>query len=369
MSNTNEPGGAYGLTRSDLDREIGDGYSSIGVSTASETYLDIRTAVGGDSSTATNILDSPVGSVDATTAIHETHVALLYLLSNPAEFERAVSNPASGTTTLGQWNAEYGDNDSLITDVESIQAPPSMVGTTPLPYVIFADDAEVVLPQAHTASQLFGIETLMGMELEAAAGVPSLSQLFLRWLALMPGGDHLNLIDPPGLTVMRIAGGRYRVTAAHRVVWEWMNEFAEIKSEHDASNIHQLQVGDLVRMTIVDVFETDNQGKLLSYCPTFDNRSVQKTDRTAHAIRKQTASLKSLLKNSPFANAVAKEVSSLAQQMKQRVGNAVNNYNNQSGETSPQASASVGPYSPGKMNSVVGTSLYLGDDDLERHEV
>ena len=37
--------------------------------------------------------------------------------------------------------------------------------------------------------------------------------------ALMPGGDHSNLIEPPGLTVMRIAGGRYRVTAAHRVVW------------------------------------------------------------------------------------------------------------------------------------------------------
>ena len=33
-------------------------------------------------------------------------------------------------------------------------------------------------------------------------------------LALMPEGDHLNIIDPPGLTVMRIAGGRYRVTGA-----------------------------------------------------------------------------------------------------------------------------------------------------------
>jgi len=35
----------------------------------------------------------------------------------------------------------------------------------------------------------------------------------------MPNGDHSNIIDPPGLTVMKIAGGRYRVTAAHRVVW------------------------------------------------------------------------------------------------------------------------------------------------------
>ena len=32
--------------------------------------------------------------------------------------------------------------------------------------------------------------------------------------------------------------------------------------------------GDLVTMTIVDVFETDCDGKLLSYCPTFDNRAV-----------------------------------------------------------------------------------------------
>ena len=35
--------------------------------------------------------------------------------------------------------------------------------------------------------------------------------------------------------------------------------------------------GDLVTMTIVDVFETDVDGKLLSYCPTFDNRDVRKT--------------------------------------------------------------------------------------------
>jgi hypothetical protein len=33
-------------------------------------------------------------------------------------------------------------------------------------------------------------------------------------VALMPEGDHMNIIDPPGLTVMRIAGGRYRVTGA-----------------------------------------------------------------------------------------------------------------------------------------------------------
>ena len=52
----------------------------------------------------------------------------------------------------------------------------------PLPQQIFAQDAEVVLPQALTASQLFGIERVTGIELEAAAGIEGLSHLFLRWL-------------------------------------------------------------------------------------------------------------------------------------------------------------------------------------------
>lgn len=53
---------------------------------------------------------------------------------------------------------------------------------TPLAHQIFAPDAEVVLPQALTASQLFGIERVTGIELEAAAGIAGLSHLFLRWL-------------------------------------------------------------------------------------------------------------------------------------------------------------------------------------------
>jgi len=117
----------------------------------------------------------------------------------------------------------------------------------------------------------------------------------------MPGGDHLNIIDPPGLTVMKIAGGRYRVTAAHRVVWTWMNEFASMSfdesvpdrssPEHESS----LQVGDLVTLTVVDVFETDNQGKLLSYCPTFDNRDIRKTNQTAETLRKSSNKIFSIL--------------------------------------------------------------------------
>lgn len=118
----------------------------------------------------------------------------------------------------------------------------------------------------------------------------------------MPSGDHLNIIDPPGLTVMRIAGGRYRVTAAHRVVWTWMNELASMSFDggltEDGSCAEEetnLQIGDLVTLTIVDVFETDNQGKLLSYCPTFDNRAVRKTNQTAETIKKSSTKLFSIL--------------------------------------------------------------------------
>lgn len=161
-----------------------------------------------DSYVATSSVTAGLTSFhDATESVHEMHLALMYLLSNPEEFKKVASNPPAA---LSDWNNEYSDEAT---------ADGSVATATPLPYVVFADDAEVVLPQAHTASQLFGIEKTEGIELEAAAGVPALSQLFLRWLALMPGGDHLHIIDPPGLTVMRIAGGRYRVTAAHRVVW------------------------------------------------------------------------------------------------------------------------------------------------------
>ena len=44
-------------------------------------------------------------------------------------------------------------------------------------------------------------------------------------------------------------------------------------------------------MTIIDVFETDVNGKLLSYCPTFDNRAVHKTPEMAERIRKGASHL------------------------------------------------------------------------------
>jgi hypothetical protein len=116
---------------------------------------------------------------DATDIVHEMHLALLYLLSNPDEFKRSLNNTHPhhrGATTLDEWNADIEDED----DTESVMTAGGV--STALPYIVFADDAEVVLPQAHTASQLFGIEKIDGIELEAAAGIPALSQLFLRWL-------------------------------------------------------------------------------------------------------------------------------------------------------------------------------------------
>ena len=115
---------------------------------------------------------------DATEIVHEMYLALLYLLSNPDEFKKALAtHPPRGATTLDEWNAELDDDTH---EEESVMT--SGTATTPLPFIVFADDAEVVLPQAHTASQLFGIEKVEGIELEAAAGIPALSQLFLRWL-------------------------------------------------------------------------------------------------------------------------------------------------------------------------------------------
>mmetsp|Transcript_17050 Transcript_17050/g.39344 ORF Transcript_17050/g.39344 Transcript_17050/m.39344 type:complete len:410 (-) Transcript_17050:54-1283(-) len=287
--NSVEDDSTYGANSANLRDTASLDYSNIG----SDPFYH-HTDDGGASSVTGGEGNFVYRHQDATAIVHEMHLALLYLLSNPEEFKKALkAHPPSGATTLDEWNAEMEDEDE-----ESVMT--SGVSTA-LPFIVFADDAEVVLPQAHTASQLFGIEKVEGIELEAAAGIPALSQLFLRWLALMPGGDHLNIIDPPGLTVMKIAGGRYRVTAAHRVVWTWMNEFASMtfdESVQDGSSPESessLQVGDLVTLTVVDVFETDNQGKLLSYCPTFDNRDIRKTNQTAETLRKSSNKIFSML--------------------------------------------------------------------------
>jgi hypothetical protein len=182
----------------------------------------------------------------------------------------------------------------------------------------------------------------------------------------MPNGDHLNIIDPPGLTVMRIAGGRYRVTAAHRVIWTWNNEFAAIAEDGGVLNEDSpeqpaspsLQLGDLVSMTIVDVFETDNQGKLLSYCPTFDNRAVYKTSQASETIRKSSSKLftmfgrtqKAVAKSGVTQKATAQmkklglmqHAKNVAENVKYRVDEAVHSYSSPSKNKIPE-SGGTGP--------------------------
>lgn len=156
----------------------------------------------------------------------------------------------------------------------------------------------------------------------------------------MPGGDHLNMIDPPGLTVMRIAGGRYRVTAAHRVVWTWMNEFAALPEAYSHDEVGKLQVGDLVSMTIVDVFETDSQGKLLSYCPTFDNRAVHKTSPASETIRKSSSKFMILLakvQNSSAARGLMGRAKSVASNVRSRIEEAAANYHHTSPRRGPHS--------------------------------
>ncbi len=295
---------------------------------------------------------SAVGTAeDATSTIHKMHAKLLYLLSHPELFHEALS--WEDKQRLAEYEQQQlqekdkfeedstfeglSDTKNEVTQNETFEFNPNNgdvageggdsnkkeeehdASSPPLPFEIFASDAEVVLPQALTATQLFGVERDTGIELEAAAGIPGLSHLFLRWLALMPEGDHMNVINPPGLTVMRIAGGGYRVTAAHRVVWRWMNKFsfsnhgvsgdggdtsasAAAGGEASKKDDTDFDFGDLVTMTIIDVFETDMDGRLLSYCPTFDNRAVHKTREATERLRKGASQIKErmeVIANSP----------------------------------------------------------------------
>jgi hypothetical protein len=69
-----------------------------------------------------------------------------------------------------------------------------------------------------------------------------------------------------------------------------MNEFA-LLGDSSQQLEEPLTQGDLVTMTIVDVFETDNNGKLLSYCPTFDNRAIHKTNQASETLRRGSSKL------------------------------------------------------------------------------
>lgn len=147
------------------------------------------------------------GDFDATTTIYEMHRKLLHLMSNPHQFHDAVdwvekiergvdpSLPRAQDETRKEgleFEKEEGTHGIKTSDSTSVAASTAGSGDAkypaqaalipPLPVQIFAPDAEVVLPEAMTASQLFGIERVTGIELEAAAGIAGLSTLFLRWL-------------------------------------------------------------------------------------------------------------------------------------------------------------------------------------------
>ena len=90
------------------------------------------------------------------------------------------------------------------------------------------------------------------------------------------------------------------------------NKAGTLMSNYNSSsnnNDTDFDFGDLVTMTIVDVFETDNDGKLLSYCPTFDNRAVHKTMEVTERLRKGAGHLMErmdLVKRSPAGKSVNK---------------------------------------------------------------
>jgi hypothetical protein len=145
--------------------------------------------------------ESGDGEFDATATIYDIHRKLLSLMSNPQQFHDAIdwiakiekgidpSVPA-GASDAEKEGLEFEKEDG--THSVRTSHTPSSAGDLkypaqsslipPLPIQIFASDAEVVLPEAMTASQLFGIERVTGIELEAAAGIVGLSVLFLRWL-------------------------------------------------------------------------------------------------------------------------------------------------------------------------------------------
>lgn len=71
------------------------------------------------------------------------------------------------------------------------------------------------------------------------------------------------------------------------------NNTSEVQENDDDNEPDtDFDFGDLVTMTIIDVFETDADGRLLSYCPTFDNRAVHKTQEVAERLRKGASHFK-----------------------------------------------------------------------------
>ena len=183
-------------------------------------------------------------------------------------------------------------------------------------------------------------------------------------------------------------------------------------------------MGDLVGMTIVDVFECDHSGKLLSYCPTFDNRNIYKIDRTTYQIKKHTTKamkrvVQKVIQTSHIASAITQYTTNIATRVHQQVTHAVqqhypppsssplkfnvavdhqndrpvihnpavtsvDNEDDKGAEaeegqdddvvtmattTESQPTSSLSPHRTVSKITSESTSMYHGDDDNERHEV
>lgn len=121
-----------------------------------------------------------------------------------------------------------------------------------------------------------------------------------------------------------------------------MNKFSP-NSTGQSANDTDFDFGDLVTMTIIDVFETDVNGKLLSYCPTFDNRAVHKTPEMAERLRKGATQFKETMEvvaKSPVGKNVGR-IHKMSFRAAMVVGNAVKNKIQQQQEKN-QREASMG---------------------------
>lgn len=157
-----------------------------------------------------------------------------------------------------------------------------------------------------------------------------------------------------------------------------MNEFVPLTDGTAANHekVNRLQVGDLVTMTVVDVFETDSQGKLLSYCPTFDNRAIVKTHRTAETVRKSSSKLLTMLgqaRDSQLTKLVVAKTAQMAQRVKDTVDEAVNNYGSPKRQEGMDSDLHLAEESTAvtdlRRQRSATHSSYLADDDTELHEV
>ena len=137
-----------------------------------------------------------------------------------------------------------------------------------------------------------------------------------------------------------------------------------------STNSTDFDFGDLVSMTIVDVFETDANGKLLSYCPTFDNRAVHKTPEITERLRKSATQLKERMEvvaTSPVGKNVER-FSRMSVRAAFVVGNAVKNKIQHNMQQNQQNDSSNVPKED-QLNDLLQSQIALDETDGDIDEV